>query len=152
VGRGELVKREIAEHRGAVVMAPLDAKGRLLMVRQYRHAAGQRLLELPAGTLDPGEDPRAAASRELQEEVGQAAGSLEPLGGFYSAPGFSTEYLHCFVATDLRPSPLRGDVDEDIQVEAVPVRRAHALVRSGAIKDAKTIASLFLLSLAQEGR
>ncbi len=148
VGSGKRVKREIAEHRGAVVMAPLDRRGRLVMVRQYRHAAGKRLLELPAGTLEPGEEPKATALRELREETGYEAGSLKPFGGFYSAPGFTTEYLHFFIARRLRPAPSNADEDEDIQVEAVPLRKARELVRSGGIQDAKSIAGLYLLQLA----
>ena len=95
-------------HPGAVVIAPLDDEERLLLVTQYRLAAGGVLLELPAGTLDVHdgvvEDPSDAASRELEEETGYRAGRMEKLGGFYSAPGFLTEYLSLFLATDLRPA------------------------------------------------
>lgn len=146
------VEREVVEHHGAVVMAPVDDQGRLLMVRQYRHAAGQELLELPAGTLEPGEAPETTAQRELREEIGFSARRLVPMGGFYSAPGFCDEYLHFFIATDLWPDPKPGDVDEEIEVVAVPLHEADELARSGKIIDGKTLAGLFLLRLAQEPR
>src|SRR5262245_51445753 len=95
------VSREVVLHPGAVVMLPIDAEGRVLWVKQYRYAAGQALLELPAGTLEKGESPEETARRELTEEVGFAAAQWEKLGGFYSAPGFCQEYLHAFVATEL---------------------------------------------------
>ena len=149
--RGQL-EREVVEHRGAVVMAPVDRQGRLLMVRQYRHAAGRELLELPAGTLEPGETPEATAQRELREEIGFSARRLAPMGGFYSAPGFCDEYLHFFIATALWPAPKPGDVDEDIEVVAMPLREAEEMARAGKIIDGKTLAGLFLLRLVQEPR
>ncbi|MEE9284141.1 MAG: NUDIX hydrolase, partial [Dehalococcoidia bacterium] len=150
VGDGRRVQREVVEHPGAVVMAPVDDQGRLLLVRQYRHAAGEELLELPAGTLEPDEAPEATARRELREETGFAAQRWTPMGGFYTAPGFSDEYLHFFIARDLRPDPRPRDPDEQIELVAVPLDRATDLVRSGEIKDAKTIAGLLLLQLAKE--
>src|SRR5690606_20871996 len=110
---GRHVRREVVEHPGAVVVAPLLDDGRILFVRQYRYAAGRHLVELPAGTLEPGEDPAATAARELQEECGCRAGRLEPLGTFYSAPGFCTELLHAYAALDLVPAVAEPDPDED---------------------------------------
>lgn len=134
--------REIVEHRGAVVIAALDGEGNVLLVRQYRKPVEQELLELPAGTLDPGEEPEACAWRELQEETGFRAEKLEKLGGFYSAPGFCTEYLHLFLATGLQPSPMAADDDEDIRVVPTPLVQVPGLIFSEEIRDAKSIAGL----------
>jgi ADP-ribose pyrophosphatase len=89
---------------GAVCMVPVTAEGKLLLVTQYRHAAGKRLLELPAGTLEPGEPPLDAVARELQEEVGQLPGKIESIGGFYVAPGYTTEYIHLFICSNSNPA------------------------------------------------
>src|SRR6476619_2033559 len=94
---GRTYKREIIIHPGAVVMVPVDKEGNILLVRQWRRASNRILLELPAGTLEEGEEPAYTAGRELQEEIGFQAGKLTPLGGFFSAPGFCTEYLHLFL-------------------------------------------------------
>lgn len=131
--------REIIRHPGAVCMVPVDRDGDLLLVRQYRHAAEKRLLELPAGTLEPGEEPRLAAGRELQEEVGMKPGWVEPLGGFYVAPGYTSEYIHLFVCTELRAEPLAADDDEDIDVERVTLAEALKLIERGEIVDGKSI-------------
>ncbi|MDP2659142.1 MAG: NUDIX hydrolase [Dehalococcoidia bacterium] len=139
---GRSSTREIIEHRGAVVIAAVDGSGNVLMVRQFRKPVEQELLELPAGTLESGEDPEACASRELQEETGFRAEKLEKLGGFYSAPGFCTEYLHLFLATGLQPSPLAGDDDEDIRVAPTPISEVPSLIASGEIRDAKSVAGL----------
>jgi len=136
---GVVAHREILHHPGAVAMVPVDADGNLLLVTQYRHAAGRRLLELPAGTLEPGEEPIAAVARELQEEVGQKPGRIEPLGGFFVAPGYTTEYIHLFVCTELAPSSLAADEDEDIEVEVRSPAQALAAIESGEICDAKSV-------------
>jgi nudix-type nucleoside diphosphatase (YffH/AdpP family) len=132
--------REVVEHSDCVVILPVDSQGNILLVRQFRHAVNKELLELPAGSIDPGETPEEAASRELREETGYKPGKLEKLGGFYSAPGYCTEYLHFFRATQLEKSPLKAeDTDE---IELVPIRPADIprLIASGQICDAKTIA------------
>lgn len=152
VGGGRTVRREIIEHPGAIVVAALDDQGRVLMVRQYRHAAGESLLELPAGTMEAGEDPATTAARELQEETGFHAEELLPAGGFFSAPGFCTEFLHLFIARKLTPKRLQGDEDEEIELEAVALDKVRNLILSGAIKDAKTIAGLYLLELRLAGK
>jgi ADP-ribose pyrophosphatase len=139
---GRTSQREIVEHRGAVVIVAVDHQGRVLLVRQFRKAVEQELLELPAGTLDPGEGAQACALRELQEETGFQAGKLESLGVFYSSPGFCTELLHLFLATELRPGHLSGDDDEDIEVIAVPLAHIPQLIASGEIKDAKSVVGL----------
>ncbi len=132
--------REVVEHVDCVVILPIDRNGNILLVRQFRHAVNKELLELPAGSMDPGETPEEAASRELREETGFRPGKLEKLGGFYSAPGYCTEYLHFFRASRLRKSPLKAeDTDE---IELVPANPANvpSLIASGQICDAKTIA------------
>ena len=138
------VRREVVEHPGAVVIVPIDREGRILWVRQYRHAAGRSLLELPAGTLEAGEKPEVCARRELAEETGFAAASWSVLGGFYSAPGFCSEYLHAFAATDLTPEVAQADEDEDITVEALSLDESFALMDSAQIEDAKSLAALHL--------
>ena len=140
---GYETKHDVVEHHGGVTVLPIDDEGRVLFVTQYRHPIGRVLLELPAGTLEDGEDPEVCAQRELQEETGFRAGSIERLGGFYSAPGYCTEYLPTFLCTDLSPSKLEGDEDS-IEVVAVPFDRALAMVAAGEIEDAKTLAALLL--------
>ena len=140
---GHTTRMEIVEHTGAVVMAPLDHEGNLWFVRQYRHATGGVLLELPAGTLGRDEDPAAGAARELQEEIGMRAGKLERLLSFWLAPGYSTEFMHVFLATELSPSQLTPDEDEDITIEKVPLQQAFLMAQNGEIRDAKSLASLF---------
>jgi ADP-ribose pyrophosphatase len=134
-----VTKREILRHPGAVCMVPVTAAGELLFVTQYRHAANCRLLELPAGTLEIGEAPLAAVARELQEEVGQKPGRIAPLGGFYVAPGYTTEYIHLFVCDRLEPSVLEGDEDEDIEIEQLSADEALGAIDSGRICDAKSV-------------
>lgn len=140
---GRSTRMEIVEHTGAVTMVPLDGDGHLWFIRQYRHAAGEVILELPAGTLAAGEDPAAGADRELQEEIGMKAGRLTRLISFFLAPGYSTELMHVFLATELLPSVLEQDEDEMITVERLPVARALELAAHGAVRDAKSLAALF---------
>jgi ADP-ribose pyrophosphatase len=140
---GNETSADVVEHPGGVTVLAFDDQDLLLLVRQHRHPAGRPLVELPAGTLEPGEDPALCASRELQEETGYRARSMERLGGFFTAPGYCSEYLHVFLARDLVESKLDGD-EEDIQVERVPWAEAVSRATSGAIEDAKTLAALFL--------
>ncbi len=139
---GHTFRREMVYHPGAVCMVPLDADGRLLLVEQYRHGARKRLLEIPAGTLEPGEDPGETAAREMREEVGMRAGRVEPLGGFWIAPSWATEYLHLYLCTELTPDPLPGDEDEDIEVVRLSREEALAAIDEGRIIDAKSIAGI----------
>jgi ADP-ribose pyrophosphatase len=136
---GRRTRREIVEHPGAVVIAAWDGE-RLATVRQWRHPAGAELLELPAGTLDPGEAPLATAARELAEECGLAAGSWLEGPRFYSAPGFCTELLHSFVATDLVEAPSIADADEELETGWLTLPEALAAIDEGRIMDAKSIA------------
>lgn len=141
---GTVVTREVLDHPGAVVMIPVDGD-HVLMVRQPREAVEEYTLELPAGKLDgPDEDPLECAVRELAEEVGCRAGSWRALGGFYTAPAILTEFIHCFMATDL--SPVEGaqpDEDEAIEVIAWPLADLGALI--DRVRDAKTLIGLMRL-------
>jgi ADP-ribose pyrophosphatase len=149
---GRETRLDIVEHPGSVSIIPLDDQGNLLFVRQYRHAAGVDLLELPAGTSDRDESPEICARRELREETGMAAGHLEHLGGFFLAPGYSTEYMHIYLATELRPDPLEADSDEFIAVEYIPLDTALDLARRGAIPDAKSLAAILLAQSVLENQ
>ena len=144
---GHTTKLEIVEHHGSVVLIPLDDEGRLLFVRQYRHAAGGEVMELPAGTLEKDEAPETCAAREIREETGFAARRMEPLGGFFLAPGYSTEYMYVYLATGLYKAPLKSDEDEFLQVEAIPLAEALEMSRAGKLLDAKSLAALWLAGL-----
>ena len=135
---------DIVEHVNAVTILPIDAEGQVWCVRQYRHPAGGEILELPAGTLEDGEDPMTCAHREIQEEIGMGTGSLQKIGEYYLAPGYSTEFMHVYLAMDLYPSSLPHDEDEFLTVVRHPLTRVLEFARSGGIQDAKTLASLFL--------
>ena len=139
---GLITRLDIVEHTGAVTMLPLDAEGQIWFIRQYRHSAGQEILELPAGTLGRNEDPRAGADRELQEEIGMKAAKLEQLCSFWLAPGYSTEFMHVYLASDLSPSQLAQDEDEIITVEKLSPAQALALAESGEICDSKSLVAL----------
>lgn len=140
---GQETTSEVIDHRGGVTIVAFDSEGRLLMVRQYRHPTGRVLLELPAGTIDPGEDPQVCAVRELQEETGYLPRRIERLGGFFSAPGYCSEYLHVFLGGDLVESSLEGD---EVAIHAVPLPLDDvlAMIAVGEIEDAKTAGALLL--------
>lgn len=138
---GRTAVREIVEHRGAVAIVPFDA-GEVLLVRQHRAATGGMLLEVPAGTLEPGETVEAAVERELAEEVG-LRGRYERLIAFYPSPGILTEVVHLFLATALEPYRLDAE-EEDLTVVRLPLRDAVAQIATGEIRDAKTIIGLLL--------
>src|SRR5215211_1555052 len=139
---GRPAQREVVEHTQAVAVVPVAEDGRIVLVRQYRLPVGAVLLEVPAGSLDPGEDAETAAQRELQEETGFAAGRLTRLCGFWVAPGYCTEYIHVFLAEDLRESRLTADEDEQVEVEVLTLDEALAAVDRGEIEDAKSICGL----------
>jgi len=134
--------RDVVVHRGAVAVIPLLDDGEVLLVRQYRYAVDEELIEVPAGTLEEGEEPVRCAGRELEEETGYVAGRLEHLADFYLAPGYSSERIIVFVAEDLRRGRQGLDFDESIEVLRVRLGDALEMIRRGEIKDAKTIASL----------
>jgi len=141
---GNEMKFDIVEHGGSVIIIPIDADGNMLFVRQYRHAAGKDLLELPAGTRDGDEPYDICAAREIREETGMAAGKLERIGDFYLAPGYSTEFMAVFLATELSHDPLEADDDEFLQVEKISVKEAIQMAERGEMPDAKSLATLFL--------
>jgi ADP-ribose pyrophosphatase len=141
---GRETKYDIVEHGGSVVIIPVDNAGNLLFVRQYRHAAGMDMLELPAGTRDGDEPFEECAAREIREETGMEAGALTHIGSFYLAPGYSTEYMGVFLATDLKHNPLEADDDEFLEVEKIPVAEAVRRAERGEIPDAKSLAALLL--------
>lgn len=148
---GATQRREIVEYGVAVVLVPVDSDGRLLMVRQYRHAVGAWLLELPAGGMDEHDpSPEDAAQRELREETGHR-GTLTRIGGMFLAPGYSEEYQHIFAASNLVEDALAPDEDEDLRLERVPLEEALRLVDAGEIRDAKSVAAL-LMYLRHVGR
>ncbi|MGE5123407.1 MAG: NUDIX hydrolase [Acidobacteriaceae bacterium] len=140
-----VARLEIIDHPGAVTILPLDADGQILFVRQYRHAVGMELLELPAGTLREGEPPEACALREMREETGYAAGKIVKLSEFYLAPGYSTEHMTVYLATELLPDPLPRDADELITLERVPVKQAYEMALNGELQDGKSLAALLLV-------
>jgi ADP-ribose pyrophosphatase len=135
---------DIVDHPGAVTLVPVGTEGEIYFVRQYRHSTGGEILELPAGTLNPNEGPETCARREIREEIGMSAGRVEKVGEFYLAPGYSTEFMHVYLATDLQPNPLPGDEDEIIQVERYSLERAFQMISGGQIRDGKTLAALLL--------
>ncbi len=139
--------REVIVHPGAVAVVPMDARGQVILVRQYRHAAGRTLIEVPAGTLKPGEDPLEAVRRELREETGFEARHIERMGGLYTAPSFNTEYIHLYLATDLIPGPSATDDDEVIELLRVPLAEAVEMIRAGSIDDSKSVSALLMVNL-----
>jgi ADP-ribose pyrophosphatase len=140
---GHRSTRDIVEHDPCIAVVAEDADGNILLVRQYRLAADKILLEVPAGGIDPGEDPAAAVIREMREETGLKPGKVERLAGFYLSPGFCTEYMHLFRATDLKPAPLSAEDTAGIELVKVPFAQIPELLFSGEIEDCKTFAGLF---------
>ena len=139
---GISARREVVEHSPAVCIVPVDENGNVILVRQYRKPAEEALLEVPAGGVEEGEVSEEAVLRELQEEIGYTAGKLVHLSSFWVAPGWATEFMHAYLATELAPSRLDADEDENIQVVRVPFDDAVAMFKTGEIQDGKTIASL----------
>jgi ADP-ribose pyrophosphatase len=142
---GKTARVDIVDHVGAVTLVPVDEQDRVWFVRQYRHPAGDVLLELPAGMVELGEAPLDCARREIREETGMAAGRIELIGEFFLAPGYSTEFMRVFLARDLRLDPLPGDADEFIAVEPIPYEVVLKMIENGKIRDAKTLAALLLV-------
>jgi nudix-type nucleoside diphosphatase (YffH/AdpP family) len=135
---------DLVKHHGAVTILPVDQQGNIWFVRQFRVGAGETLLELPAGVLEEGEAPERTAAREIREEIGMAARNIEKLGEFYMVPGYSTEKMHAYLATELFESTLPGDEDEDLERVSIPIEKVYAMIHSGQMLDGKTIATLFL--------
>jgi len=148
---GHVLDAEIVRHPPSVVIVPIDDDGRVILIRQYRHAIGRWLWELPAGSTDPGETERRAAARECQEEIGLIPSELTRLGAFFPTPGYCDEEMIFFLATGLRtPGPddpaAHADVDEHIEPRAYTLEDAQRLIDQGEIADLKTVAGLALLA------
>jgi len=142
---GIRVRRDVVRHSGSVVVLAVDKESRVLLERQYRHAAGRFLYELPAGRIDEGENALAAGKRELLEETGYSARKWKRILRFWASPGFVAETMSVFLARDLRPGTAQPEADEAIEIQFVPLKKVVAMVVSGAIQDAKTIAGVLWL-------
>jgi ADP-ribose diphosphatase len=142
VQSGKLASREIVEHRGAAAIVPILGGGNVILVRQYRYAVTTELLEIPAGTLEPNENPENCARRELEEETGYRCKEITKILECFVAPGYSTEKIHIYLAKDLTKTRTHMEDDENINLETYPLSEALDMIRSGSIKDAKTIAGL----------
>jgi ADP-ribose pyrophosphatase len=147
---GSTVELEIIRHPGAAAMVPLKADGAVVLIRQYRHATGGYIYEIPAGKLHPGEDPRECAARELEEEVGYRAERFDLLMSIFTAPGFADEVIHIYQASGLTPGRQHLDHDEVLDVIEVPLEKAISMIRNGAIRDGKTIVGLQAVYLRRQ--
>ena len=141
---GRKTRREVVEHSDAVAVVAVDGENNILLVKQYRKPAEKELLEVPAGCVDPGEKPADTVCREMREETGYKPNKIKRLGGFYSSPGFCTEYMHVYLATELVEDRLYAEDTDSIEVVRVPLEQVEGLIDSGAICDAKSIAGLLL--------
>jgi len=135
---------DIVEHVDSIMVIPVDGEGRIWFVRQYRHPATQEVLEMPAGVLESGESPETCAYREIREEIGMTAGKLQKIGEFFLAAGYSSEYMHVYLATDLRPDPLEADADEFLSIEKISIAETYRMAENNQVRDAKTLAGLTL--------
>ena len=141
---GSQVKREVVEHHGAVAIVPKLDNETIFLIRQFRQAVGETLLEIPAGTLEPNEDLDVCAARELEEEIGYKPGKLRRMFSQYLAPGYSSEVLHAYFAEDLTKTATHFDEDEDIELVPVRIDQIENMILSGEIRDAKSIAALLV--------
>jgi len=144
LANGIISTREVVIHRGAVAILPILPSGEVLLVRQFRLPAGKVLLEIPAGTLSVGEEPLECAKRELREETGYYAGKWRKLASLFLAPGYSTEYIHIFLAEELSPGEAELDEDEIISLVEMPFEKALEMAINNEIEDAKTACALLL--------
>ena len=144
---GHEVSREIVVHPGAVCVVARPAPGQVILIRQYRHASGRELLEIPAGTLHEGEDPRECAIRELEEEAGYLASQMTERCRFWTTPGFTTEFMYLYEATNLTKTQVNPDDDEVIEVDIVSTDEALKMIDDGRIQDAKSILGLLRVLL-----
>jgi ADP-ribose pyrophosphatase len=139
---GTTVELEVIHHPGAAAVVPMKDERTVILIRQYRHAAGGYIYEIPAGKLHPGEDPRECAQRELEEEIGYKAGVLDPVISAFTTPGFTDEVIHIYKATQLQPGKQNLGHDEVLAVAEFPLEKTIAMIREGVIQDAKTIVGL----------
>jgi len=146
---GATVELEVVRHPGAAAIVPMKDERTVILIRQFRLAAGGFIYEIPAGKLHPGEDPRLCAGRELEEEIGYCADVIERLETFFTAPGFTDEVMHLFKATNLTQTAQKLDQDEVLEVVEMPLEKAIAYIRDGTIRDAKTIIGLQSVYLRQ---
>jgi ADP-ribose pyrophosphatase len=144
---GQTTIREVVKHSDVVAMVAIDHNENVLMVRQFRYSAGKSLLEIPAGGIEPREQPLNAVRRELQEEIGYLPRRIVSLGGFYAVPGYSTQYYHCYLTTGLIPSQLTAEDTESIEIVKIPLKQLEHCIISGEIGDAKSTAALLLFLL-----
>jgi ADP-ribose pyrophosphatase len=142
---GRRSTREIVEKRDFVAVVAVDADDNILLVNQFRTALAKNLLEIPAGGIEKSEDAETTVVREMQEETGFKPGKVVRLSGFYTSPGFSAEYGHLYLATDLTLAPLRAEDTAGIELVRVPVTQVKAMILSGQIQDAKSIVGLLLM-------
>jgi ADP-ribose pyrophosphatase len=142
----------VVEHSDCIAVVAIDEQDNVLLVRQFRHAVDRFLLEIPAGGIDPGEEPLDSVRRELQEEIGYFPRKIDKLGGFYTIPGYGTEYLHCFVASELVPGRLMAEDTEDIELVRVSLDEIPQLIASGEICDVKSIAALLMFLFIRQGK
>lgn len=147
---GKITTREVVEHADCVAVVVLDEQNNVLLVRQFRYATGKFLLEVPAGGMEPEEEPFSCVRRELQEEIGYFPEKVIKIGGFYTIPGYGTEYLHCFLATNLVPSRLKAEDTDNIELIRVPLTQIPELIASGEIIDAKSIAALLIYLVTKQ--
>lgn len=139
---GHTMRLEVVEHVPSVGIVPLRDDGRVVLIRQYRHATGEHLIEIPAGSIDPGETGEECAQRELAEEIGCRADRIVRLGGFYLCPGYLTEFMEIFLARGLRAATATPDEDEQIELVEMPLDEALRLHAAGELRDAKSVAAL----------
>jgi ADP-ribose pyrophosphatase len=144
---GVIKNREVVRHPGAAAMVPLLDDGNVLLIKQYRHAVGQFVWEIPAGTLEPEEDPISCAQRELMEETGYEAAAFDKITAIWPAPGYTDERIHLFLATGLKKAEQKLEDDEVLEIQPTPLNKAVEMIGTGEIQDGKTIIGLLLTSM-----
>ncbi len=149
---GVTIDLEVVRHPGAAAVVPLKENGTVVLIKQFRHAAGGFIYEIPAGKLHPGEDPKNCAARELEEEIGYQAGKLDLLSSIFTAPGFTDEVIHIYKATGLIKGRQQLDRDEVLEIVEVPLQEAIDMIRVGTIRDAKTMVGLQLVFIGRGNR
>lgn len=149
IANGIATKREIVHKGGAVAIVPLKEDGKVVMVRQYRIAVDEELLEIPAGLMDPGEEPLETAKRELKEETGYTAEKWTHMTEFYPTAGFCNEYIHIFLAEGLTPGETSFDETENIEMEDYSIEELLEMIKTGEVHDGKTVAGIALAKLTR---